>query len=33
MIQANAAGLVVDRWEMRRIIADAFQVKTFTPNN
>ena len=33
MIQAKAAGLVADRWEMRRIIAEAFKVKTFTPNN
>ena len=33
MIQARAAGLVRDRWEMRRMIAGAFAVKTFTPNN
>ena len=33
MVQAKAAGLVADRWEMRRMIADAFSVKTFTPNN
>ena len=33
MIQARAAGLVQDRWEMRKMIADAFSVKTFTPNN
>ena len=33
MIQARAAGLVKDRWEMRRMIADAFAVKTFMPNN
>ena len=33
MIQARAAGLVRDRWEMRKMIADAFSVKTFTPNN
>ena len=32
MIQARAAGLVKDRWEMRRMIADAFAVKTFSPN-
>lgn len=32
MIQAKAAGLVNDRWDMRRIISDAFQVKTFTPS-
>ena len=33
MVQAKAAGLVADRWEMRRMIADAFSVKTFTPKN
>ena len=33
MIQAHAAGLVKDRWEMRRMIARAFSVKTFMPNN
>ena len=33
MIQARAAGLVQDRWEMRKMIAQAFAVKTFTPNN
>ena len=33
MMQAKAAGLVKDRWEMRRIIAKTFAVKTFTPNN
>ena len=33
MIQARAAGLVKDRWEMRKMIANAFAVKTFTPNN
>ncbi len=32
MMQAKAAGLVKDRWEMRRLIADVFSVKTFTPN-
>ena len=31
MVQAKAAGLVKDRWEMRRTIADAFAVKTFYP--
>ena len=31
MIQAKAAGLVRDRWEMRRLIAEAFSVKTFYP--
>ena len=29
MIQAKAAGLVRDRWEMRRMIADAIKVKSF----
>ena len=33
MIQAKAAGLVQDRWDMRRMIADAFAVKTYNPNN
>ena len=33
MIQAKAAGLVRDRWEMRKRIAEDFPVKTFTPNN
>jgi rhamnulokinase len=33
MIQARAAGLVQDRWKMRKMIAQAFAVKTFTPNN
>ena len=32
MIQARAAGLVKDRWEMRKMIADAFAVKTFYPS-
>lgn len=31
MMQAKAAGLVKDRWEMRKIIAKAFSVKTFVP--
>ena len=31
MMQAKAAGLVKDRWEIRRIIAKAFNVKTFMP--
>ncbi|MDR0536823.1 MAG: rhamnulokinase [Tannerellaceae bacterium] len=31
MIQAKAAGLVADRWEMRQIIARSFPVKTFLP--
>ena len=33
MVQAKAAGLVKDRWEMRRMIAQAFAVQTFTPSN
>ena len=32
MIQAKAAGLVKDRWEMRRMIAQAFEVKTYNPS-
>ena len=32
MIQAKAAGLVKDRWEMRRLIAKAFKVKQFNPS-
>ena len=32
MVQAQAAGLVADRWQMRRLIADAFSVKTFYPS-
>ena len=32
MIQARAAGLVKDRWEMRAMIAKAFAVKTFYPS-
>ena len=31
MLQARAAGLVADRWQMRRLIADTFSVKTFLP--
>jgi rhamnulokinase len=31
LMQAKAAGLVKDRWEIRRIIAKAFNVKTFEP--
>ena len=33
MLQARTAGLVKDRWEMRKMIADAFAVKTFYPKN
>ena len=31
MIQAKAAGLVKDRWEMRKIIGDSIEVKTYLP--
>ena len=31
LVQAKAAGLVADRWEMRRMIASAFEVKTYYP--
>ena len=31
MLQARTAGGVKDRWEMRRLIADTFAVKTFYP--
>ena len=31
MMQAKAAGLVKDRWEMRRMIADTVKLKTFIP--
>ena len=31
MVQAKAAGLVSDRWAMRRIIAENVEAKTFTP--
>ncbi|MBP5719622.1 MAG: rhamnulokinase [Bacteroidales bacterium] len=31
MIQAKVAGLVKDRWEMRRMIAGTFALKTFYP--
>ena len=33
MIQAKVAGLVKDRWEMRRIIADSIQTNIYMPNN
>lgn len=33
MIQAKAAGVVSDIWEMRRIIADSIDLKRFTPNH
>lgn len=32
MMQAKAAGLVSDRWEMRSLIARAFAVKTYFPD-
>ena len=32
MMQARAAGLVKDRWEMRRIVAGSFDLKLFTPS-
>ena len=32
MLQARAAGLVADRWQMRRLIADVFAVRTFMPS-
>ena len=31
MVQAKAAGLVKNRWEMRQTIAKTFEMKTFTP--
>ena len=31
MIQAKAAGLVKDRWEMRRMISESIQTKTYRP--
>ena len=31
LVQAKAAGFVKDRWEMRRIIANIFEMKTFIP--
>jgi len=33
MVQAKGVGLVKDRWEMRRLIAEAFAVKTYYPEN
>ena len=32
MLQARTAGLVADRWQMRRLIADTFQVKSYYPS-
>ena len=31
LMQAKAAGLVKDRWQIRRIVAESFDVKTFLP--
>ena len=33
MVQAKAAGLVADRWQMRRLIAASFPVKTYLPSS
>lgn len=33
MIQAKSAGMVGDRWEMRRIIADSIETTTYEPRN
>ena len=33
MLQAKAAGMVGDIWEMRRIIADSLELKRFEPQN
>ena len=33
MLQAKAAGLVGDIYEMRRIIADSIEIKTYLPHN
>ena len=33
MMQAKVAGLVKDRWEMRRIIGNSIETKTYIPNN
>ena len=32
MMQAKAAGEVADRWQMRRLVSEAFSVKTFKPH-
>ena len=32
LMQARAAGVVRDRWEMRRIVAESFDVKVFEPH-
>ena len=33
MLQARTAGMAADRWQMRRLIADTFSVKTFIPKH
>jgi rhamnulokinase len=33
LMQAKAAGLVKDRWEIRRIVAESFPMQTFAPEN
>lgn len=32
MVQAKTAGLVSDRWAMRKMIAETIQVKTYYPD-
>ena len=32
MVQTKAVGLVSDRWEIRRMVAKTFQIRTFYPN-
>jgi len=32
LFQAKAIGLIKDRWELRKIVAEAFQVKTYYPS-
>ena len=32
MVQAKAAGLVSDRWAMRKMIAQNFETKTYNPS-
>jgi rhamnulokinase len=32
MVQAKAAGLVKDRWTMRKMIAQSFETKTYNPS-
>jgi rhamnulokinase len=33
MVQAKAAGLYKDRWEIRKAVADSFKVRTFVPRS